>query len=642
MLRILRVGPRSGLALLASLAALPLPALRAGGEASKPASIAVRDGSARVDVAHAEPGARTLLIVSALARESGPFPIRMAARRVDSARPAELADDGPKRPVRASTSTPTGPLPDAIEPALPPPERAFSLLMSEGDPACAGNYRAIRAMLRAIGRCVQVYVDEDDLERFGPDALREVVSTFDDRIEPATARALGRAPDVDGDGRFTVLVTGKLGHGMGGRRAVDGFVRSADLDPDLPSPFGNRRDMLALNAAMGPGPHLRTVLAHEYAHAVLAGLKAFGGPGGTRSGPEEDGWLDEAIAHLAEDLLGDSRTNLDYRISAFLNDPSRYRLVVADYVEAGLFRGHGNRGSTYLFLRWCADREGPDLLGRLARSKRRGVAAIEEATGTPFEALFRRWTLALAGAGPAGDGFRAFDPMGTVGDHLLAGPRSDRLTPGGAGLRWDAAGTSPHFTVIEGDGPLSVEITGPPEARLQVTAIPLPAALPVLEMTAFPVPGPDGTTAVRLRVREIGGASARLDGIAWEPPVPDSDPRRGLGRVGGLGVEGVVSAFGTADLPAGGVLESSTIALKGGGPLVFKAVATDSRGRRAVAWADCDPDRVPDSGRVARLATSSAESSRPAGSPADDGKQRGPASRERPGGSDLGRVRGSR
>ena len=75
------------------------------------------------------------------------------------------------------------------------------------------------------------------------------------------------------------------------------------------------------------------------------------------------------LRSLAEDCCGFSTSNIDYRVSAFLARPERYQLVVDDYYAADLFRSHGNRGSTYLFLRWCADRYGPGLLPALVSSR---------------------------------------------------------------------------------------------------------------------------------------------------------------------------------------------------------------------------------------------------------------------------------
>ena len=66
--------------------------------------------------------------------------------------------------------------------------------------------------------------------------LDDLVATFDDRVFPVAARTFGLAHDVDGDGRFTVLISSWLARLGGGRHAVDGFVRGADLDPTLLGP----------------------------------------------------------------------------------------------------------------------------------------------------------------------------------------------------------------------------------------------------------------------------------------------------------------------------------------------------------------------------------------------------------------------
>src|SRR5262249_48231173 len=151
---------------------------------------------------------------------------------------------------------------------------------------------------------------------------------FDDRIYPLTAQHLGRANDIDGDGRFTILVSSSLDHLGGGRYTVDGFVRVADLDPAYMPPFGNQCDMMYLNASLRAGAHIRTVIAHEYMHAVTFSLKTLSRSDDGRPGLEEEGWLDEALAHLAEDAHGFSTSNIDYRVSAFLARPERYQLIV--------------------------------------------------------------------------------------------------------------------------------------------------------------------------------------------------------------------------------------------------------------------------------------------------------------------------
>ena len=487
--------------------------------------------------------------------------------------------------------------------AKPPwPSRRFFLLVRDGDVASASNYLAIDGRLAAVGDRVQVYVDpRDALSSLDPGLVAEVVATFDERGYPLAAQRFGAAEDVDGDGRFTILVSSWLTRLAGGRYSVDGFVRGADFDRSVDQPFGNRGDMMYLSAALKPGPHLKTVIAHEYTHAVVFSRRAFPAAGHGRLRPEEEGWLDEGLAHLVEDLHGFSRTNLDYRVSAFLSRPERYRLVVEDYYAADLFRSHGNRGGAYLFLRWCVDRHGEAVLDRLVRSDLRGIANVEAATGRSFAALYREWTTALflSGLDPSADlgmpgRYRSIDPRGMIEDWVLAGPRSSRVRPDGPADTWSAAGTSTHYAIVDGTdrGVVRVEVDGPAEAALQVTAVPLPDGYGGLDLELRSAPSNEGGVAVRARVTSRGGTPIRLGAIAWEPLVPPADPGSSGLRRSGLDMLGIARRFGTSRLGVGGQLSSGSIRLEGvrpgDGPIIFKAVGTDDAGRRVAAWAEVD------------------------------------------------------
>jgi hypothetical protein len=570
-------------------------------QAGQPVPIAVTRGHAELDVPTPEPGSRTLVIVSALTRASGPFSIRLSARPTTRARATARAPEAPGREVRLKPVA-LAPIPE-VERRFPPGERTFHLMVRDGDVASASNYLAVRGRLRAVGQRVQVYVDAQDLARVGDEVLKDLLVTFDGRIFPTAATLFGRARDVDGDGRFTVLISSWLTRLGGGKHAVDGYVRGADFDATLATPFGNRCDMMYLSTALEPGPHLRTVLAHEYTHAVTLSVKAFsGGAGGVVGRPhlEEEGWLDEALAHLVEDLHGFSRSNLDYRVSAFLSQPARYRLVVEDYYAADLFRSHGNRGGTYLFLRWCADRFGPGLLPTLIRSEKRGMDNLEAATGVPFAELYRQWSVALylsgldpTAAGSRAGGYRSLDVRGPLDRWELAGPRPVEVSPGagGASVDWPAVGTSSQFVVVgtppAGSAAVEVEVTGPPEADLQVTAVPLPAAMAEVELGVRAVAAPDGTRQLHARLRERRGVAVRLTAMAWEPLVPSAYPRAATFRRDGLDATGIARAFGSTTLPPRGTLDARPLPLPDfGDPIVVKVVGTDAGGRRIAAWAE--------------------------------------------------------
>ncbi len=234
---------------MVAAAIVTLAAVRAGSEDSVPAPgrtpestwrtgrpvpIAVTRGRAIFSAAAPERGSGTLVIVSALAKSPGPFPIRMTARPVAEARPPTLATEGP-RGVPDLAFPPLRPVAETVATA-PPLERTFHLLVRDGDVSSASNYLAVQGRLRAVGHRVQVYVDAQDISVVGAEVLRDLVTTFDDQVFPTAARTLGQASDIDGDGRFTVLISSWLTRLAGGRHAVDGFVRAPTSIPSSPPP----------------------------------------------------------------------------------------------------------------------------------------------------------------------------------------------------------------------------------------------------------------------------------------------------------------------------------------------------------------------------------------------------------------------
>ena len=259
-----------------------------------PVAIAVHGGHARFRLPASASGTESLVIVSSLSRLAGPFPIRLEAFPTAAAGVSEQAQGVADRPPRLRLHTP-----EAIQKpvlGMPPGQREFSLMVRDGDVASASNYLAVRGILRASGKRVQVYVAAEDVGLVDPELLKDLVATFDDRIIPVAARSVGLANDIDGDGRFTVLLSSWLNRLSNGRHAVDGFVRVTDLDPAFPAPFGNHCDMMYLSTGLAPGPHLRSVLAHEYMHAVVFSQKSRQLATAGRIAIEEEGWLDEALA----------------------------------------------------------------------------------------------------------------------------------------------------------------------------------------------------------------------------------------------------------------------------------------------------------------------------------------------------------
>ena len=197
--------------------------------------------------------------------------------------------------------------------------------------------------------------------------------------------------------------------------------------------------------------HTRTVLAHEYGACGDGPAETLLAPaGGQTSNDEVDGSTGDGPSGQG---CGTASNNIDYRVR-YPDVSERYQLSVDDY--HAMTRSHGNRGSTYLFLRCCADRYGPDLPGDSTAEST--TATLPRSHRLTFAGLYRRWSLALYQSGfdpdlekpdAAGDGLlTAFARRTTSGnwrpsaDSLIA-RRSRRPLVG-------LLGTSSHFCTVDG------------------------------------------------------------------------------------------------------------------------------------------------------------------------------------------------
>ncbi|RUL84896.1 hypothetical protein [Tautonia sociabilis] len=564
-------------------------------------ALPVSEGRVSVEVSAEDAGGELLLIVTAAAR-SGPYRFDCAMAPGDGTVPAvrslgrELGEFLPRRMARPIIQTfgpGPDPAPDRGPPLGPPPlRRSFSVLVRPGDPSSPSRYDTVDARLRALGDRIQVFVDEDDGRLVGDDMLRGIVSAFERHIEPAFSGWIGEPIDVDGDGRFTVLISGKIALPYAGRCRVDGYFRGTDLDPALPRPLSNRADLIYLSPELSPGPYLETILAHEYAHAVLCSRRR------ERLGPvSEEAWLDEAMAHLCEDRAARSTANVDYRVSAFLSDPSRYRLLVDDEHRPDRFRSHGDRGASYLFLRWCSDASGTDLPPVLALGRSTGRTNLEQATGLPFDELHRRWTLALALAslGPIALLDRGPDLLDRLGDWPLGGVRFDEIDPTSPVLSGSIEGTGTRFLrVLTAPGvPTRVDLQCDPSSSPRVSAILLRDRFPRVSLDVSAVEACADSTRFVVRIRERAGLPTRIDRLSWEPLLPPNDRSRVEMHPGQLEGDDVRSLFPEPVLPAGSdlVSEPFTVPTRSSrnAPLVFRLSARGPLGLRSVSWAITSP-----------------------------------------------------
>jgi hypothetical protein len=565
--------------------------------------LAVRDGRCECVLPTEHPDDKYYLIVGSLARDLSPRRVTIHTTATDDpvsvAREKPPADDGWERRTwdlrnRLDQIRREQPAPRAYRAAADPPkERTFYLFVKEKDFLNPDSYATVTADLRAVGKHCLVYVDHDQVD---PDGLRptikNAVAAYDDEVYPQACERLGHALDVDRDGRFTILFTGWLNKLGGGKIKLDGFVRGSDFYRDLDAPYGNRCDMMYLNPELKPGAYLRTLLAHEYSHAVVFSEHVFGDylPDAPRA--DEEGWLNEGLAHLNEDAHGYSWRNLDYRVSTFLSAPNRYSLIVPDYYNAGLFRSHGHRGATYLFLRWCADRDA-ELVRRLVQTNQAGVTNLETATCRRFGELFRSWNVALllSGSGLDPDGsppFQHFDLRKPLADRLLCGPRLNELALDAGNQETNLAGTSAGYFLLHSPGGKRTRVTVTAEAgtELQVTLVRLPRSMARLSLR-----WEDG----HLLVSAHDGA-VNLNAAAWERLSPTTHLSEDTSYRSKTPARTTVREwFGDGELKPGEERRGADIVLPKAeqvtDAIIFKVSGTDALGRRVAAWVEAPVSR---------------------------------------------------
>jgi hypothetical protein len=605
-----------------------------------------------------QPNSRYIAVISSLARGTGSFRVAASSRSIGAPQflPRRLPPlhVSPPRAEQAVTSpeiapaivsaahqqasAPSAPV-EASRPTIGDGKlqrgasRTFSLHVTDGSLDDPTQYAKVPAREIAVGRNVRIYLDDQQAPKeLPPGLVQSIQDLFDNDLIPRFRGTLGTYRDVDGDGRFSILLSPWLGRLQGGRTSIGGFVRGSDFQTCIAPPFSNRCDMMYVNSQTIPGPHLRTLLIHEYTHAVSFSRRTAAGPGHAAF-PEEEDWLNEALAHCAESLFNGGWTNLDYRISRYLNDTAAYPLVVEDYYRAGLWRCHGCRGATYLFLRSCVERFGPEVLSRLIATPAHGALNLELATGCPFDRLFRDWTLSLLNALQSPDEGKLCSGSGHLTDAGVTEPaRLARLDLGGALGPWGLAGPRPCQWDVD-SGTLAVELkatstafvemsasakpglrrirlAGSPGTQLQVSLVRLAEDSPRIEVDASwsrrssgGKASPDQGVAnvrsddfLRVSVRVTSGNGVTIEQIAAEQ---NSGEARIPCRVSGESLKSAEVASGgpsraeansasgaTAGNSAGRIFELPGDRWAGAEcPVVVKVVAIDRHGRRSAGWA---------------------------------------------------------
>jgi hypothetical protein len=218
----------------------------------------------------------------------------------------------------------------------------------------------------------------------------------------------GAVSDIDNNGRIIIVLTPQVNRltPKGSGSFIAGYFYACDLVshnrcsatnngeifysmvPDPAGAFGNSFSSSSVLRNVPP------VLAHEFMHMINF----------SRRGTIDELWLGEALAHTAEDIVGqvfldrgDAATANDFIASnranarRYLGDVARTSIVANESPGTVELRGAG-----WLFLKYLRGLYGGNtLLGQLTGASESGAQNIVARTGKPWAALLSDFAVAL-------------------------------------------------------------------------------------------------------------------------------------------------------------------------------------------------------------------------------------------------------
>ena len=234
----------------------------------------------------------------------------------------------------------------------------------------------ITATLVATSARAHGYLDIADTDKLSTARIQAHLDHFSTEAYPIATSIYGAESDVDNDGKVHFLYT-SLVDKIGG---IAGFYTIRSVLPQNQGGNGNRADLMYLSPTISSLAFYQALLAHEFQHLISCNQHVL-----LRNGGCEESWLNEAMSHVCEDLIGRHTQggNRDL-VRQYSRRPHEYSLTGPATFSTGI------RGAAYLFARSLMEDFGEDVLSRLVQTANTGIANVEQATGQSFAPILDR------------------------------------------------------------------------------------------------------------------------------------------------------------------------------------------------------------------------------------------------------------
>lgn len=266
-----------------------------------------------------------------------------------------------------------------------------------------------------------------------------IAATFDTLVFPMDTTAFGAPSNISSYGKIILFYTRAVNAltPSGAGYTIGGFFFARDLYPKTAKnglaacAASNESEMFYLlapdpNGTVNANKRTKdevtllnlTTIAHELQHLINSSRRLYVNTGAR---PNEETWLDEGLAHVAEELLYfrmanvTSRQNLgltdvagnatrsdQFRNYASQNFSRFYSFLIAPEVNSPYAPNDSlaTRGAIWNFLRYAAGRQGAggeaSFLRSLVNSNTTGVANLQNVlSGSQFADYLRDWSVSL-------------------------------------------------------------------------------------------------------------------------------------------------------------------------------------------------------------------------------------------------------